>query len=94
MKAPKLVRTYCPYCKKHQEHTVKVVRKRARSSAHPNSASVRRFARKEKGYGGFPKPIPKGEGKPTKKLDIKLLCKVCNKQHTKRGFRAKKFELF
>ena len=93
MKWPKATNTYCPKCKKHTEHTIKQVKKRARSSAHPMSQSVKRFERKTKGYRGFPRPKPKGEGKPTKKLDIRMLCKECKKMHTKKGFRAKKFEL-
>lgn len=93
MKMPKTIKTYCPKCKKHQEHTVKQVKKRARSSAHPMSQSVNRFERKTKGYRGFPRPKPKGEGKPTKKLDLRMVCKVCKKMHTKKGFRIKKFEL-
>lgn len=93
MKWPKSVRVLCPACKKHTEHTIKQVKKRARSSAHPMSQSVKRFERKTKGYRGFPRPKPKGEGKPTKKLDLRLKCKECNKSHTKRGFRIKKFEL-
>ncbi len=93
MKFPKAINTYCPHCRKHGQHTVKVVKKRARSSAHPTSQSQRRFERKIAGYGGFPRPNPKGEGKATKRLDIRLLCKTCNKMHTKKGFRVKKFEL-
>ncbi len=93
MKHPKTIRTYCKHCKKHQEHTVKQVKKRGRSSAHPMSASVKRFDRKMKGYHGFPRPQPSGDGKPTKKVDIRMVCKVCGKMHTKVGFRAKKFEL-
>jgi large subunit ribosomal protein L44e len=46
-----------------------------------------------KGYHGFPRPQPSGDGKPTKKVDLRLVCKVCGKMHTKVGFRAKKFEL-
>ncbi len=93
MKFPKQISTYCPYCRKHSGHTVKINRKKARSAAHPNSQSVHRFERKLQGYGSFPKPNPKGEGKPTKKLDIRLECSVCKKMHTKKGFRIKKFEL-
>ena len=93
MKYPKTVRTLCPHCKRHTEHKVKVVKKKARSKAHPMSQSVKRFKRKLKGYGSFPRPNPKGEGKPTKKVDIRLECKECKKMHTKKGFRAKKFEL-
>jgi len=93
MRWPKVIKTMCPKCKKHTEHTVKQVKKKARSKAHPMSQSVKRFERKVKGYRGFPRPKPKGEGKPTKKLDLRLICKTCNKQHTKKGFRIKKFEL-
>ncbi len=93
MKYPKTVKTYCNHCRKHTEHTVKQIKKRARSSTHPASQSVKRFERKMKGYHGFPRPNPSGEGKPTKKVDLRLQCKVCGKMHTKVGFRAKKFEL-
>ena len=93
MKFPKIIRTYCPHCRKHTEHTVKLVKKKARGTARPNAQSIHRFDRKMKGYGSFPKPIPKGEGKATKKLDLRLQCSACKKSHTKKGFRAKKFEL-
>jgi large subunit ribosomal protein L44e len=93
MKFPKIIRTYCPYCRKHTEHAVATVKKKGRSKAHPMSQSAKRFERKMKGYGSFPRPNPKGEGKPTKKLDLRLKCKGCGKSHTKVGFRAKKFEL-
>ncbi len=93
MKFPKTIKTYCATCKKHQEHTVKLASKKGRSKAHPMSQSVKRFQRKMKGYRGFPRPKPKGEGKPTKKVDLRLQCRECKKTHTKRGFRIKKFEL-
>lgn len=93
MKYPKIIRTYCPFCKKHNDHKVIHVKKRGRSTAHPNSQSVKRFDRKMKGYGSFPRPNPKGEGKPTKKLDLRMQCTVCKKSHTKKGFRVKKFEI-
>ncbi|MEM5797963.1 MAG: 50S ribosomal protein L44e [Candidatus Aenigmatarchaeota archaeon] len=93
MKFPKTIRTLCPYCKKHTEHKVSVVKKRARGSGHPMSLAQRRFERKIKGYGSFPRPNPKGEGKTTKKVDIRLECQECKKKHTKKGFRARKFEL-
>ena len=93
MKYPKIVMALCPTCRKHTEHTVKQIKKRGRSTAHPASKSVKRFERKMKGYHGFPRPQPSGDGKPTKKVDLRLLCKVCGKMHTKSGFRIKKFEL-
>jgi len=93
MRWPKVMRILCPFCKRHTEHTVKHVKKKGRGKAHPMSQSTNRFNRKMKGYRGFPRPKPKGEGKPTKKLDLRLQCKECNKMHTKKGFRVKKFEL-
>lgn len=92
MKYPKTTRTLCPTCKTHTTHKVVVVKKRARSKAHPDSQSQKRFKRKLKGYGSFPRPKPKGEGKIVKKLDIRLKCEQCGKSHTKAGFRVKKFE--
>lgn len=92
MKAPKTTRVLCPFCKKHTSHQIKLVKKRARSSAHPDSHSQRRFKRKLKGYGSFPRPNPKGEGKPTKKVNISLQCTECKKKHSRKGFRVKKFE--
>ena len=94
MKYPREVRIYCKYCRKHTLQKVKQEKKRARSSAHPESSSQRRFKRKTKGYGGFPRPQPSGEGKPSKKVDLRFKCSVCNKVNVKgKGFRAKKFEL-
>lgn len=93
MKFPKTIKTLCPICRKHTMHSVKNVKKKARSSAHPTSLAQRRFKRKLAGYGSFPRPNPRGEGKPTKKVDIRLQCSECEKMHTKRGFRVKKFEV-
>ncbi len=54
----------------------------------------RRFLRKMKGFGSFPKSNPHDRAKPTKKLDLRYECKQCKKQHmVGKGFRAKKFEL-
>ncbi len=92
MKYPKIVNTMCKKCGKHTEHKVLQVKKRARSSRHPESQSQRRFERKTSGYGGFPRPQPSGDGKPTKKVDLRFKCNVCNKQQTRHGFRVKKFE--
>ncbi len=93
MKFPKAIRTHCPTCRKHTEHRTRLIKKRPRGSAHPMSQSQKRFLRKMKGYGSFPRPNPKGEGKAVKKVDLRLECTVCHKQHTKVGWRARKFEL-
>jgi len=94
MKFPKKIRTYCPRCRKHTSHLVKVVKKKTRGSAHPLSKSARQKGRLKRGYGGRGKFSKPAVGKkPTQKVDLRLLCDACNKMHIKRGFRAKKFEL-
>ncbi len=90
MRVPKTQRIYCPYCKKHTEHTVEQAKKKTRRKM---AEGQRRFLKKLRGYGSFPRPKPNYE-KPTRKLDLRYKCKVCNKKHTKgQGFRTKKFEL-
>lgn len=90
MKFPKTVRIYCKYCNKHTPHTVEVVKKKSRRKL---AQGQRRFRRKLKGYGSFPKPKPSYE-KPTKKIDLRYKCKECGKKHTKgKGFRVKRFEI-
>src|SRR3989344_8865943 len=64
MKMPKNQRKYCPFCKKHTEHIVEEAKRRPRSQ---DTRSQRRFLRKLKGYGSFPKENPKGRQKPTRK---------------------------
>lgn len=72
-------------------HTVETVRKKPRSKL---SQGQRRFLRKMKGYGSFPKENPKGREKPTKKVDLRYKCSVCGKKHTKgEGWRVKKLEI-
>lgn len=90
VKYPKTIRTFCPFCRKHTEHEVEVVKKRPRGKL---KKGERAFQRKLKGYGSFPRPKPSGE-KPTKKLDLRFKCKECGKKHTRgKGFRVKKFEI-
>lgn len=91
MKFPKTIKTFCPVCKKHTLHEVEIAKKRTRGTL---THGMRRFNRKMKGYGSFPKENPKGREKPTKKLDLRYKCSVCGKKHVSgQGWRAKKFEL-
>lgn len=92
MKYPKTVNRYCPHCRKHTEHRVKRVKRKGRGQAHPMSQSQKRFKRKLKGYGSFPRPNPKGSGKPVKKVDLRFECQECHKKQTKKGFRVKRLE--
>jgi len=91
MKYPKKARRYCPFCKKHTEHSVEHAKRRPRREA---TKSQRRFLRKLAGYGSFPKENPKGREKPTRKTDLRFRCGECGKRHPiGEGFRVKKFEL-
>ena len=90
MKMPKQQRKYCPVCRKHTIHTVEEAKRHQRRTL---AKGQRRFLRKMKGYGSFPKENPKGREKPTRKLDLRFACNVCKKKHSiGRGFRVKKIE--
>ena len=91
MNIPQTQFRYCPYCRKHTPHTVKRVSGGKVKSA--LASGQRRFKRKMRGFGSFPRPNPKDRAKPTRKLDLRYLCKVCGKMHTiGKGFRIKKVE--
>ncbi len=90
MKMPKTQRKYCIYCKKHTEHKVDDAKRKPRRTV---ARGQRRFLRKMKGYGSFPKENPKGREKPTRKTDFRFKCSECKKSHNVgRGFRTKKIE--
>ncbi len=90
MKMPKTVRAYCPKCRTHTDHEVERVRKKKPSEL---KAGQRRFRRVTAGYGGFPRPRFEGREKPTKRISIRLRCKVCKFAVTPPTKRARKFEL-
>ena len=89
MEKPRKIKTYCPYCKKHTIHEIERMKKKKASEL---KQGQRRFRRKTKGYRGYPRPKPKGE-KSTRRRDVRYICSVCKKMHTKRGFRVKSFEI-
>jgi large subunit ribosomal protein L44e len=91
MKIPKKQKRYCNFCKKHTEHTVEEAKRKPRRQ---DTKSQRRFLRKMERYGSFPKENPKGREKPTRKVDLRYKCSVCNKRHTiGEGYRIKKVEI-
>ena len=91
MNIPKLQTRFCPFCRKHTEHELRRVSGGKKKSL--LASGQRRFKRKMKGFGSFPKSNPKDRAKPTKKIDIRYKCKVCGKEHSiGKGWRAKKFE--
>ncbi len=90
MLIPKKQKRFCPKCRAYTEHTVEEAKRRPRRK---NTKSQRRFLRKLRGYGSFPKENPKGREKPTRKLDFRYKCSKCGKKHiVGKGFRVKKTE--
>ncbi|MBC7099133.1 MAG: 50S ribosomal protein L44e [Hadesarchaea archaeon] len=83
---PKKIRTYCPSCRKHTEHNVSQLKKRA---ARPLSWGQRQFARVTTGYGSQPRSEQKKFAKTSKKVVLMLKCTVCKKSHPYKGFRSK-----
>ena len=90
MKMPRVIKAYCPTCKKHTLQEVEKVKKRKASEL---KWGQRRFRRVTAGYGGFPRPKPEGREKPTKRLAIRFRCKECKKANQRPTKRAKRFEL-
>ncbi|MEM2896181.1 MAG: 50S ribosomal protein L44e [Candidatus Bathyarchaeia archaeon] len=90
MKMAKMIRTYCPKCNSHTEHTVSVYKKgRERALA----IGVRRHEREKHGYGGQKWPELKRTAKTTKKQLVKLKCKACGYVVTRLGIRLKKLTI-
>jgi len=90
MKAPKLIRTYCPRCKRHTEHSVSLYKK---GKERKDAIGRRRYNRKLEGYGGQPKPIQHKFSKTTKKQSLKLRCKECSYTTHRNGIRLRKMEI-
>lgn len=100
MKIPKLIKRYCPYCKKHTEHKVAQSKKKAASSLSWGSKYRMQKRGKCTGTGNKGKLSKKAMSgwkrygkKATKKTDLRYTCSVCKKTHMQnQGIRAKKVE--
>jgi len=100
MKMPKTTNRYCPYCKRHTQHSISLNKKRSpRSMTYGSKLRARRrgAARGIGNMGRYSKPaITKFKmtgKKASKKVDLRYECSKCKKKHMKKkGFRAKKFE--
>ena len=90
MKIPQVIRTYCPRCKKHTEHTVSLYRHGKRRTL---AAGQRRYLAKQKGYGSKRKPEQKRFAKTTKKVVFRLTCRECGYVLLRGGIRLKKVEI-
>jgi len=101
MKKPKIIKRYCPYCKKHNEHKVIIPKKKSPSALKYGSktrAKRRGAARGHGNLGRYSKPAVtkfKMTGKKsTKKTDFRYQCNTCKKMHMqRRGIRARRVEL-
>jgi large subunit ribosomal protein L44e len=103
MKIPKIMKRYCPYCKKHTEHKVALAKKKTPGSAHPMGyGSKKRMKRRGEGRGhGNVGKLSKGAmtrwkrygKKQSKKTDLRLQCKECKKTHVQHNnVRSKRIE--
>ncbi len=75
MNIPQTQFRFCPYCRKHTEHVVSKVGVGKKKTL--LAQGQRRFKRKMKGFGSFPKSNPRDRAKPTRKLDLRYKCKTC-----------------
>ncbi|MFH1222369.1 MAG: 50S ribosomal protein L44e [Candidatus Micrarchaeota archaeon] len=92
MKYPKEVNAYCPFCRKHEPHKVKVASKGAARSM---ARGTRAHDRKMLGHGGK-RAGKKSVKKQGKRQKIILTCPVCKKKHQRvlgGGRTTKKLEI-
>ncbi len=98
MKLPKLVRRYCPYCKKHTGQKIVLVSSgHKRGTMRKGSKERARLRGKARGYGNlgrWSKPAVtswKRKIKSTKKTNLMYTCQECKKSKIqKKGKRAGK----
>lgn len=95
MKAPKELRTYCPRCNTHTEHTLSLLKTGMRRKM---AAGERHHERVDRhGYGGSKAPIGvRGQVKKMKTTDkktLKLKCKACGYTLQRVGVRLAKMEI-
>jgi len=90
VKVPKVIRSYCPRCRAHTEHSVSIYKHGRRRAL---AEGERRYRRKQEGYGSKRKPEQKRFAKVTKKVVLKLKCSKCGFISHRKGIRLKKVEL-
>jgi large subunit ribosomal protein L44e len=90
VKKPRVIKAYCPTCRRHTEQEIEKLRGRKKSEF---KAGQRRFRRATRGYGGFPRPKYEGREKPTKRIALRYKCRVCKKYNQRPSQRSKRFEI-
>lgn len=101
LKIPKTKKTYCKYCKKNTEHAVALAKKRERGTLRKGSlARLTKRGSAKSGFGNHGKFSRKAisawkriGAKTSKKSDLRLKCKVCNKSTVKSFQRSKKLSI-
>lgn len=84
---PKTINTYCPHCRAHTPHKVKLVSKGRRRTL---ASGEIKHARKLKGHGGKRAGV-KTVKKQGKRQTVTLACTVCKKKHVRTiGSRTRK----
>jgi large subunit ribosomal protein L44e len=90
MKFPRSMRTYCPRCKTHTDHSVSLYKAGKRRAA---KQGERHQARRKKGYGGQKFPLQHNQANVSKKQTITLECNECSYTLQRKGIRLKKAEV-
>ena len=82
-----MINTYCPHCKAHTAHKVKLTSKGRRRTL---ASGEQKHARKLKGHGGKRAGV-KSVKKQGKRQTVNLTCTVCKKKHVRTiGSRTRK----
>ena len=90
MRIVKQSRKYCPKCNKHTIQTISIYKA---GKARGMAKGTRHHAKDKKGYGGQKFPELKRKAKTTKKMVLKLKCKICSFGTMKPGIRLRKLEI-
>src|SRR3989344_8837849 len=99
MKLKKTTKRYCPFCRKHTQQKISIVKSGSKRGSLKRGSIQRATKRSVPGTGnknrwGSKPAKPKRTGaKTSKKTNIKYTCSVCKKSTLqKKGIRAKKVE--
>jgi len=87
---PKEIKAFCSRCKHHRSHKVHQYKK---GKDRLTAQGKRRYDVKQEGFGGQTKPVFKKKAKVTKKIVLKLTCKVCTFINQRCLKRCRHFEL-
>jgi len=90
MKIPNSMRTFCPRCNTHTDHSVSLYKAGKRRGA---KKGERHQVKRKRGYGGQKFPLQRNQAKVSKKHSLMLKCGECDYILQRKGIRAKKAEV-